>query len=346
MDLLLALTFGLVVVSFVRGDGSRGLSIEQTSTVNGLFVVLVFLSHFYTYWGDANTGLFYPLFQKAMGQLVVVPFFLFSGYGIMASIQKKGETYAHRLATRRAPRLLLRFDVCVLLFLILNIVLNIEYPPVQIVFAFLTVTSIGNSNWFIMTTLVCYLFVALANLLRPKKAFQAIAVTTLLLAIYAVACSFGGFPARYYNTVIAFPLGMLLREIEPLTDSFVKRLNNARYWLLLGLGLVLSFLPALIPDGIQVVKLLIWTIRVISFCVVLYLVLCRFEFRSKVFRFFGKHVFTVYMLQRLPMILLFNLGLLEPFTILRACIAMLVTLGLAFLIERLFVPIDRLFERS
>ena len=71
----------------------RALDKEQTTCINGMFVVLVFLSHFGQYemmpWNK-------PIL--AIGQLMVAPFLFFSGYGIMEQIKKKGDEYTMSLS--------------------------------------------------------------------------------------------------------------------------------------------------------------------------------------------------------------------------------------------------------
>ena len=66
----------------------RALSKEQTTCINGIFVLFVFLSHFGQYetmpWNWLLLGL---------GQLMVAPFLFYSGYGIMEQIQRRGIVY-------------------------------------------------------------------------------------------------------------------------------------------------------------------------------------------------------------------------------------------------------------
>lgn len=56
----------------------RALNKEQTTCINGIFVLFVFLSHF----GQYETMPWNNLLL-AIGQLMVAPFLFYSGYGIM-----------------------------------------------------------------------------------------------------------------------------------------------------------------------------------------------------------------------------------------------------------------------
>ena len=56
----------------------RALNKEQTTCINGIFVLFVFLSHF----GQYETMPWNRLLL-AIGQLMVAPFLFYSGYGII-----------------------------------------------------------------------------------------------------------------------------------------------------------------------------------------------------------------------------------------------------------------------
>ena len=67
------------------------ISPGSTTCINGVFVVLVFLSHICQY--IKLDGAFdgpYSVLRTNLGQMVVVTFLFYSGYGIMESIKKKG----------------------------------------------------------------------------------------------------------------------------------------------------------------------------------------------------------------------------------------------------------------
>lgn len=66
----------------------RALNKEQTTCINGIFVLFVFLSHF----GQYETMPWNNLLL-AIGQLMVAPFLFYSGYGIMEQIQRRGIMY-------------------------------------------------------------------------------------------------------------------------------------------------------------------------------------------------------------------------------------------------------------
>lgn len=65
------------------------ISRDQSTAINGLFTVLVFLSHVCNYISlDGNFDKPYSTFKSYLLQMVVVPFLFYSGFGIMESIKK------------------------------------------------------------------------------------------------------------------------------------------------------------------------------------------------------------------------------------------------------------------
>ena len=69
---------------------------EQCNTIKGVSIALVFISHIASYVGasgyayEAFGDQAFQLIRSLLGQLIVVMFFFYSGYGIMESIENKG----------------------------------------------------------------------------------------------------------------------------------------------------------------------------------------------------------------------------------------------------------------
>lgn len=84
--------FLLLIVSCssmkIAGEGQFHkdyLSKENTTAINGIFVVLVLLCHFtqYVRFGSGLVDQSFLFFKSHLGQLVVTTFLFFSGYGII-----------------------------------------------------------------------------------------------------------------------------------------------------------------------------------------------------------------------------------------------------------------------
>lgn len=93
---ILAMLVFFYGISFVKANefNTEYLSKESTGAVNGIFVLFVFMSHISNYM---NFGSEYDKiwldFRSWLGQLMVVTFLFYSGYGMMCSIMKKGNAY-------------------------------------------------------------------------------------------------------------------------------------------------------------------------------------------------------------------------------------------------------------
>ena len=98
-------------------DFKRALDKEQTTCINGIFVVFVFLSHFGQYEVMPWNGIL-----LAIGQLMVAPFLFYSGYGIMEQIQKRGDRYIDNMPRKR----ILKLNVHICMELIIYMVMSYE----------------------------------------------------------------------------------------------------------------------------------------------------------------------------------------------------------------------------
>ena len=170
--------FAVIVLSFYKiqcirpgaGLNAAYLSPDRTTSIKGIFVLLVFLSHANNYllsmpaYTADVLNQPYVNFQSHLGQGVVVMFLFYSGYGVMESIKKKGALYVHAIPKRRILKTLLHFDIAVLLYLFLDLALGTlaRRSPLTVLLAFTGWTSLGNSNWYIFAVLMLYLFTFVA----------------------------------------------------------------------------------------------------------------------------------------------------------------------------------------
>lgn len=131
-----------------------------TTAVNGIFVVMVFFRHLNTYLQVSAAD---PL-QKQwvtvngfLGQLIVVSFLFYSGYGIFCSIEKKGTPYVRRMFPHHFLRLFVHFDVCVLLFALVNVLLHRPMSGKDLLLA-LTTYTISATVTGILQQCCCCIF--------------------------------------------------------------------------------------------------------------------------------------------------------------------------------------------
>ncbi len=214
---MLLILFILLLVGVLPGksrevavDGAAYLSRLHTSMANGIFICLVFLSHLRQYepWlGEIDSWILVQNSQM-LGQLMVAPFFFFSGWGMMCSLQKKGKDYVRSLVNRRFPGLLLKFAAAVLVFWAVQSLLGQRYSWEQVLLSLVGWRSLGNSNWFIFMTLLMYLMVAGVFALLPRQRYvQGVLILGAILA--PVVFAMGQLkPPYWYDTILCLPAGM------------------------------------------------------------------------------------------------------------------------------------------
>ena len=80
----------LIIGTRIVKDNKDYLDKNMTTTINGMFVITVFFSHFLTYIENTNIYDQYLInILHFIGQLMVTSFLFYSGYGIYESIKNK-----------------------------------------------------------------------------------------------------------------------------------------------------------------------------------------------------------------------------------------------------------------
>ena len=83
------------------------LSKDSTNAIKGIFILLVFIRHANQYVRQAGyeyssiCDRLFLLTDGLLGQLIVVMFLFFSGYGIMCSINRGGQNYIRTILRKR-----------------------------------------------------------------------------------------------------------------------------------------------------------------------------------------------------------------------------------------------------
>ena len=156
--LTLIITAGIGIHRKTTGDGEWFCK-EETDVVKGFFICWVIISHALTFMPhDSNccwTISFARFLNGGLGQLMVVPFFFISGYGVGEAIRRKGVSYVRGIPAKRILPILINFDVAVCCYSIL-FYLTYGYVPIErFVFALIDWTSIGQPNWYVFVILCC-----------------------------------------------------------------------------------------------------------------------------------------------------------------------------------------------
>ena len=298
------------------------ISREQTVCINGFFVLLVFMRHFEQYIEYEAFDYTYKDFSVWMNQLIVVSFLFYSGYGIMLSIMKKGDKYVNSILLRRFPRLLFHFMTAVLLYLIANICMGNELTAGKILLSFIGWDGLGNSNWYIFDTLVLYVLTFIGAKICRRKPGPTVVAVLLLTIAFVVALSF--LRKRYwYSTCIVYPMGMIYAVVGSKLFASMKK----HQWLYV-LAVISAAYLVFAGDRTRY-NIFSLEILVIGFVICMLLLTMKLKIGNPVLAFFGKYVFEIYILQRLPMIILKDV--IQPKMLYFAvCFAVTIVISLVF----------------
>ena len=324
---------------------SDSMSRENTTCVKGFFAVIIVFSHMTQYLD--TSGFFDSVFARILwliGQFMVTMFFFYSGYGILESVKKRSD-YFKGFFTNRIIKTLLHFDLAVLLFFILNRVLNNSYPLDKTILAFVGWESIGNSNWFIFCTIALYLVTLAAFSIFRKNKWAASVLTTLLKIGLIVFLSIYK-QSHWYNTLLCYPLGMfysLLRD--KITALFTRRkwCYHLSLWLC---AAVTGLLPAAYAlFELNVNYQILYLIMSCTFSLFIVFAAMKVTANNKVLYWLGVNSFSIYILQRLPMIVLRHFGL-DSSNLIFSVTAIAVTMLIAPLFTLLTDSIDKLLFKK
>lgn len=223
---------------------NRALSKEQTTCINGIFVMFVFLSHF----GQYETMPWNNLLL-AIGQLMVAPFLFYSGYGIMEQIQRRGVAYIDGMPRKRILKFYIHFCMALCIYLFLSFLLGKEYSFVRIVLSFTALSSIGNSNWYVFAILAMYSIVYISFKQCKKHSMSACVFFTIL---YIVLMDIIKDQAWWYNIILCFPAGMILSKYKNRVCSIIQKPVFFVFMITLALILYIFHLDILAYEVISV----------------------------------------------------------------------------------------------
>ena len=294
--------------SFGEDAGERGLDKDMSLQWRGIFAVLICMTHYMLYfpYRDMPGHEQMVAVWNWLDQLVVVPFLFFNGYGTALRVKAKGWPYARGLVTRKLPGLYLRYILATLLILTVHFFLNLTYTPGSMLMAFTGWTHFYHDDqWYIVMLMAMYVLMALSWLplkllkLKGRKAeclWAALVTLCCLALVFLVRRKGKGY--YWYDTMIALPVGvwwgLLRKDIEAL-------LKDSLFYSLFLLGCVfgLSFFYAYRSEGV-----INQFFMVTFFSLLIPTLSMKARFSSPILAFFGKHSLAVYLLMRIPMLIL------------------------------------------
>lgn len=311
--ILLLILIILYKSKFYFKDFNRNyISIDQTKCINAIFVILVFLSHSKSYLTLDNIwyNSYYFKINNMIGQLMVTTFLFFSGFGIMESIKSKKQNYINSIPKKRFLNTLLNFDLAVLLFLLCALFVGNDYSLKRILLSFTGWSSIGNSNWYIFDILILYIFTWVSFKVFNKNNFKGI-ISTTILSLFFMYFLMKTKEIHWYNTILCYPAGMFFSHYKNKIENLIFK--NNKIYLFISFICIISFI--LLYKLSKVSNILVYQIVSILFVILILLVSMKFSFKNKILNYLGNNIFWIYILQRIPMIILkhYNINNYNPY---------------------------------
>ncbi len=334
--ILLLIVFGSATAAKPNEFHRDYISRDNSNVIKGIFVILILLSHGKGY--IELGGMYdqpYIAMQTHLNQMVVAMFLFYSGYGMMEQIKKRDFDYIKSIPKKRFPNLLLNFDLAVALFIILRLCMGKTLTLKSVLLSLVAWTSVGNSTWYIFITLVLYILICIAFLpikwvKKPRfKLVCIVILTALSIGLVYLLMSIGK-EKYWYNTLILLVLGFWYSYFQSAIEKVLFK-NDILY----ALAAAAVFAVYIVFfrkrwDGIEY-----YTVWAICFTLLTVLFTMKIRIDSAVLKWFGEHVFSIYILQRLPMIVFSNMAFFKGHKYLFLIASFVVTLVLAMIFDTL-----------
>lgn len=309
MDLYLLIILFLCIFNnkfFIKDKNNEYIGKDNTTAVKGIFILFIMFSHSLGYVAYNSYSLIINKFVIVMGQLVVAMFLFYSGYGVFESYKNKGEKYLESFPKKRIIKTLINFDLVIILYLILFVIINKTIPIKQTILSFIGWESLGNSNWYIFDILVLYLISYIALSLNNKKASVVLTWILSFILILFLRCYKQDW---WYNTILCYPFGMTYSYYKDSINKFIfdKKTGNIKYILFF----IVTLLSLYVIRKYITINVFYYELFSIVFCIAIILLTLKVQLNNKILKWFGDNLFWVYILQRIPMIIFntyFNLN--------------------------------------
>ena len=305
--------------------------------IKGIFIFIVLLSHMREYIspGGSVFDSLYAAFFPMIGQLMVAMFLFYSGYGCYESFQHK-ENYLKGFLKKRVLKTLVNFAAALLLYVLVNLLFRFHYSAKEYLLCWIGWESIGNSNWYIFTILALYCMTWLGFAIERKTAAKlSVPIVSLLCVAYIYFMHAAGKESWWYDTSLCYPLGMMVSACK---ETLSQQLKSTAKWL--------GWLAASLAAFLVCYKIgsLFSFFAACFFCLVVVILTAKLRIGNRPLSWMGKHLFEIYILQRLPMILLSWFQVIDP--MLFSALAICATMLLAGVFQLFLIKLDaKLFPR-
>ena len=317
-------------------DVDTFLDRDYTTSIIGVFAVIIFFSHFSDYVDNTPLNKLDELAfftTSALGQLMVVPFMFFSGYGIFEQFKKKGSKYATNLPKNRIFKVYLMFLIAWSIFLILSFILKNYYSWDRYVLSIFGIVNIGNSNWYVVVILVLYITTYISMRIFGENKVATLLVNLALALVILFTLKECNMDSCWWDSIPAYMFGIVFSYIKPNILSFYKK-NKFNRWIFFAFSIGLTVIFGMLNNTYH--SPFLYEGMVISFCLIFASFLSLFHAGNKIVLTLGKYCFWIYILQRIPMMIFSQMPEIYSNVYLLFTMCAITTAILAFSIDKLF----------
>ena len=341
--ILMMIIIGSATFSKPNKFNTGYISKDGTAPIKGIFVILIVLSHSKGYFESDLAGFWdksYTAVQGHLGQMVVAMFLFYSGYGIMEQIKKREFDYIKGIPSKRFPNLLLNFDIAVMIYFILSLCIGKQYSVKQVLLSFIGWTSVGNSSWYIFVTLCLYILTFLSffiiKWMKNKKLYIInIIILTVLNAAFVYVLMKIGKDSWWFDTAIIFSLGFWYSYFKDAIEKIVMK-NDITYFT----TLAFAVLAYVITYFYRKNGIIYYSLFGFAFVLTIVIITMKVEIKSNLLNWFGDHIFSVYILQRIPMIIMDKAGLSHSHRYIFVILSFAITCAIAEIYDTLYAKLS------
>lgn len=224
-NLCILLTFAFMVYTFpntVKKE-NQYLDRDATATLRGVAIIGIILHHIALHTNyDVNTIPGISLLINECGYPCTAIFFLFSGYGCWLSLKKGVSIHKQTKVCEGGCTTVLKWlfkhvlQLYTIYFLTLIIALVVYYSftpnstTVSEVLKYIPTMQFSfQHHWFPIIQVLCYVIISVSFVLSEKRGDI---IVLLLVIAYMVIARLCGLPTFWYNSVIAFSIGVFFAK--------------------------------------------------------------------------------------------------------------------------------------
>ena len=241
--------FAILIILSINDMNANGLNkfnqdymdLKYTSSLWGIFVWLIILSHHNSYYKNYNylyTKIIYCLNQK-----IVSLFLFYSGYGIYESIKIKGTNYVKTLP-KKALILYIKFLIIIFLFFVSNLILKIKYNIIRYLLSMIFISDVGNSNWFAFTIIIFYIYsyISFICIKSISRQFLGIIYINIIIIIHIYFTYNYFYQKKMYavDNSLCFVLGFYYSLLKKYIDGILMK-DDIHYFSIASLMIIIFF---------------------------------------------------------------------------------------------------------